>query len=212
MIHSLSWSAFLRRVSMSEPEAGVSEVARVLASIAAALPAATRQQLSALLSHTIAAPTRSQLRARRLGLVCELVSAPGKLSVEDYTRLRTQRAAEDWPAASTLIEHFGVLGLALRLQIEGHGSHPIRSSHRSLGTPRGGAYSREEVMIAIQRAGDVVGGIPSLSEYLEIRRLLVAHARVTGNQRPRLPDKSVITRLFDSYRDAARATARWAQT
>jgi hypothetical protein len=201
---------------MSEPEAGVSEVARVLASIAAALPAATRQQLSALLSHSIAAPTHSQIRARRLGLVCELVSAPGKLSVEDYTRLRAQRAAEDWPAASTLIEHFGswptVLGLALRLQIEGHGSHPIRSSHRSLGTPRGGAYSREEVMIAIQRAGGVVGGIPSLSEYLEIRRVLAAHALLTGNQRPRLPDKHVITRLFDSYRDAARATARWAQT
>jgi len=194
---------------------GVSEVARAFASIAGALPAATRHQLGALLSHTIAAPTGQQIRARRLGLVCELVSAPGRLGIEDYSRLRAERADEDWPAASTLIEHFGswptVLGLALRLQIEGHQSYPIRASHRYLGQ-RGAAYSREEVMLAIQRAADVIGRVPSLSEYIEIRRVLVAHARVTGNERPRLPDKGVITRLFDSYQDAARATARWART
>lgn len=200
---------------MSESDAGVSEVARVLASLAPSLPPATRRQLGALLAHTIAAPTARQLRARRLGLVCELVSGPGKLSVDEYMRLRAKRSEEDWPAASTLVDHFGswpsVLGLALRLQIEGHASHPIRASHRSLGRQRGGTYSREEVMIAIQRTGDVIGGIPSLSEYLEIRRVLLAHARLTGNAPPRLPGRGVITHLFDSYRDAARATARWAR-
>lgn len=200
---------------MNEPEVGISEVARVLAAIASSLPAGTRQQLAALLAHGIAAPTAQQLRARRLGLVCELVSGPGKLGVNDYMDLRAQRGGEDWPAALTLIEHFGswpvVLGLALRLQVEGHASHPVRASHRYMGCQRGGAYSREEVMIAIERAGEVIGGIPSLSEYLEIRRVLVAHARVTGNPLPRLPGKGVIVRLFDSYRDAARAAARWAR-
>jgi hypothetical protein len=191
----------------------VSEVAVALASIAPLLPAVTRKHLAALLSHTIAAPKPEEIRGRRLGLVCELVSASEGLGVKDYERIRTARCGEGWPAVSTLIEHFGswptVLTLAMRLQFEGHPT-PVRSSHRPF-SEGSRHYSREEVMDAIDRAADVIGRIPSLSEYTEIRRVLIAHARRTGNVAPRMPERGAIARRFSSYQDAARATARRSQ-
>lgn len=190
---------------------GVSEVAQAIGAIAKVLPAATRKQLAAMLAHDIAAPSAPEIRGRRLGLVCELVGEAGdSLGIHDYGALRAQRPDEDWPAASTLIEHFGswpaVLELAIRLQFEGH-RPPVRASHREcLETPR--PYSREEAMNAIEKAGVVTGRSPALAEYVEVRRVLRNHARRTGNAPPRMPDQAVIARLFGSYREALRAVIR----
>ena len=119
-----------------DQDVGVSDVARALSSIAPALSAVTRRHLSALLAHTIASPTAAEIRGRRLGLVCEMVSEPGALGVQRYEALRSARTGEGWPAASTLIAHFGswqaVLTVAMRLQQYGQSMHPIRGSHRAL--------------------------------------------------------------------------------
>lgn len=196
-----------------DQDAGVSDVARALSSIAPALSAVTRRHLSALLAHTIASPTAAEIRGRRLGLVCEMVSEPGALGVQRYEALRSARTGEGWPAASTLIAHFGswqaVLTVAMRLQQYGQSLHPIRGSHRALHNSARN-YSRAEVVCAINQAADVIGRIPSLAEYVEIRRVLLAHARRTGGESPRLPERHTICRQFASYQDAARAAARQA--
>lgn len=196
---------------MTAGGAGVSDVAQVIGAIAKALPAATRKQLAAMLAHGIAAPSPPEIRGRRLGLVCELVGRGGDgLGIADYGDLRSERASEDWPAASTLIEHFGswpaVLELAIRLQFEGH-RPPVRASHRE-GLEGSRPYSREEAMNAIEKAGVVVGRRPALAEYVEVRRVLRNHARRTGNVPPRMPDQAVIVRLFGSYREALRSAER----
>lgn len=175
---------------MTKVDAGVSEVARALASISGALPAPTRKQLAAMLAHTIAAPQPGEIRGRRLGLICEMVAAPGKIGVAEYERLRGERTDEGWPAASTLIEHFGswptVLSLALRLQNEPQRSQAVRASHRPLRDENQSDYTREEVLAAIRRAIDVIGRTPTFGEYLEIRRVLRDHARRTGSELPRM--------------------------
>jgi hypothetical protein len=188
----------------------VSEVAYVIAAIAREFPQATRQQLASMLAHTIAMPENAQLRAQRLGLACELVSMHGPVSVERYEQLRAERDDADWPAASTLIEHFGswakVLELALRLETQGH-RPPVRSTHRTLSEPRG-AYSRQEVIAGLVYAAHVVGYVPGIYEYNEIRRVLRHHARLTGTVIPRLAGQAPIRRLFGSYQGAAAVAAR----
>lgn len=197
---------------MTEVAAGVSEVARALASISGALPTPTRNQLAAMLAHTIAAPQPGEIRGRRLGLICEMVAAPGKIGVAEYERLRSRRADEEWPAASTLIEHFGswptVVSLALRLQHEPQRSQAVRSSHRPLRYENQGDYTRDEVLAAIRLAIDMIGRVPALGEYLEVRRVLRDHARRTGSELPRMPVRRTIVNRFASYEDAARAAQR----
>lgn len=197
---------------MTDPPPGVTDVARAVASICSALPAVTRTHLSAMLAHTVAAPQPAEIRARRLGLICELVVAPGHIGVARYEQLRAARANENWPAASTLIEHFGswptVLSLALRLQTQPQRSQAVRSSHRPMRDENRGDYTRDEVTAALRRAADVIGRVPSLGEYLEIRRVLRAHARRTGSDLPRMPVRKTIVHRFASYEDAARAATR----
>jgi hypothetical protein len=197
---------------MTDTDTAVSDVARAFAAISRALPPATRTQLTAMLAHTVAAPTPAEIRGRRLGLICEMVTAPGHIGVHEYERRRSERAAENWPASSTLIEHFGswptVLSLALRLQHEPQRSQAVRSSHRPLRDENLGDYTREDVTAAIRRAADVIGRVPSLGEYLETRRVLLAHARRTGSDLPLMPVRKTITRRFASYDDAARAATR----
>jgi hypothetical protein len=197
---------------VSDANAGVTDVARAISSICHALPPVTRTHLHALLAHTVAAPQPAETRARRLGLICELVTRPGRIGVPQYERLRSERVAEGWPAASTLIEHFGswptVLSLALRLQSETQRRAAVLASHRPHRDENLGDYNRAEVIAAIHLASETIGRIPSHAEYLEIRRVLREHARGTGSHMPRVPGTRTIKRLFADYDDAVRAASR----
>lgn len=195
---------------MTDRRQSASEVGYAIAAIAPALPGRTRRQLAALLAHTIAAPLPGTERAQRLGLACELVASGADVSVQAYERLRQQRPREEWPAASTLVEHFGswamVLRLAMQLQFRGM-QPPVRSSHREL-RRAGGTYSRQEVTDAVKYVARIVGYVPGTDEYAEIRRVVRRHARLTGTSIPRLPAVETIGKLFDSYMEAAEIAAR----
>ncbi len=178
-----------------------SELATGLARIVVLLPATTRADLRRLLAHDLAAPPAERQRATRLGPLCRLVEdAGGEVpTVEAYEEARRTRG--EAPAASTLARHYGgwlrAVKAAAWLAAGGAGHPPVA---RVLEPQH--PYSREEVLVSLERCRRAVGRWPGPAEYEEWVRLRRGLQRRFGDGRARTPGHSVVVRLFGGLNEA----------
>lgn len=179
----------------------VSEVAEFVAGIAAGLPAKTKFELKRLLSHSVSAPTSSELREARLGLLMKLVSKGELPTVRTYASHRDNRSLdEDWPSVAGLIQHYGTWTRSLRAAVDLHFSVTFRRARARSPVPWvSRPYTRVEVQDALRRSCDKVGRLITQWEYTELRRVERRNASVNGLPDPRLPGKAVIRRTFGNW-------------
>jgi hypothetical protein len=178
------------------------ELATGISRIAGLLPSATRSDLRRLLAHDLAAPQPDRERAMRLALLCEVLEgAGGEVPTVDTYETARREARRDAPAASTLSRHYGGWLLAVRaaawLAAGASGPAPVV---RTLEPQR--PYTRDEVLVALERCRRAVGRWPGAAEYEEWARLRRHLGRRFGSNDQRTPGRGVIIRLFGGLREA----------
>lgn len=183
-----------------------------MAGIAPGLPAKTKFELKRLLSHSVSAPSSSELREARLGLLVELVSTGELPTVRTYSVHRNERRTqEDWPSVAGLIQHYGTWSRSLQAAVDLHfGATLTGSSARSPVPWVAKPYSRLETQEALQRSCHKVGRVITQWEYSELRRVERRNAALNGLPDPRLPGLSVIRRIFGNWANGTRSQCeRW---
>lgn len=186
--------------------------AQMIAALVHALPEKTCADLHRLLAYSLAAPTPSELREARLGLLMELIRGLGGRvpRVSDYDRLRTRRArlAESWPSHSQLIRAYGnwlsAVGAALKLD---QGLPGV--SYRAPRPPR--RYTNEALLNAIDLCALSTGGLPTESDYRDWARLTKEAEHRYGCGRVAVPGSVAIRRRFGTWSSAIRAASRRAK-
>ena len=185
----------------------------MLSALVPALPASTAETLRRLLAHSISAPSASERRELRLGLLLDLIADNQGVvpSVVEYREARAQRKeqGEEWPSDSTLIRGFGhwiaVVKAATRLSFEGSRAR-VPSSYRH--SKRHRSYTRQEVIAALDECRRWTGEWPTQWVYEEWAKLRRDAARRAGLPQPRLPILKPIRKTFGSFSHALNAAKR----
>lgn len=186
-------------------ESDVSEVGEFLASIATSIPPKTRKELIRLLGHSVAAPSKAELREARLGLLVEMVDQGEIPKADAYASLREsrKRKGETWPSHANLILHYGTWANAAKAALDVCFSiTPNRAWAR---TPREWPivpFTRPEITEALQDSSEKVGRRITQWEYVELRRVERRLAFHQGLPDPRLPELGVIRKHFGDWEKA----------
>jgi hypothetical protein len=187
---------------MPRDERQVSEVGQLLAEIAPSLPEQTQQELLRLLGHSVAMPSKQELREMRLGLLVEMVSEGELPGVVAYDELRATRnsTGATWPGSTTLILHYGTWAAATRGAVDL--AFDVTGGRIRATSPRPwplAPYTRKEILDALTRSSKKVGQVIGQWEYVELRRVERNLAATSGAPDPRLPDLRVISRSFGNW-------------
>jgi len=178
-----------------------------------ALSETTRRALFELLSGSVGAPSRAELRERQLGLLWELIDHENGRwpSVDDYADEQTERAAvgQQWPTVQQLRDGWGSFEKACRQawRMWENGSDarvPHTLAHARLDQP---LYQRHHVIEAIHDFRAERGFWPTQWEYDEWARYERRTMRLTGEAHPR-PSLSRIRDLFTSWDRALEVSVR----
>lgn len=192
-----------------------SETAQCIALLCPHLSTETLQQLRALLSHDVHAPSVPRRRAAALGLLSEIVCAgTGELPSRDsYMRLRHQRAGDGqhWPTDEQLIASYGSWLKVLRavMLLRQRGGH-ARTKTRPAAAAYKQTFTQEEIIFALRRFHRRHQTWPTPWEFLEWGQLERRHARRHGLDDPRVPGMKQITGAFGDYDTAVEAARSWA--
>ncbi|MGA9315760.1 MAG: hypothetical protein WBV77_14170 [Solirubrobacteraceae bacterium] len=190
------------------------ETVRVIRDILPGVSDSTLKELRSLVAYSLAAPSSSELREQRLGLLVSIVAAaPTRIPLGDeYESERASRAerGEVWPSRIQLSRAYGSWLLAVSAAMEldrprGHIPPPSYQARPVSGRP----HTREDAIRAIVRCHDEIGAWPTQSDYLQWRRILRHTGRLYGPGEPRLPDTKALRRLFGSWTHARDAAQRW---
>jgi hypothetical protein len=169
-----------------------SEAVRVIRDILPGVSDSTLKELRSLVAYSMAAPSPSELREQRLGLLVEIVAAaPSRIPLgEEYENERASRieSGEAWPSRSQLSRAYGSWLLAVSAAMEldrprgdtlppGYQARPV-SGRRN---------TRQDTIRAIVRCHDDIGTWPTQSDYLQWLRILRHTGRLYGPGEPRLP-------------------------
>jgi hypothetical protein len=160
-------------------------------------------QLRQMLANSIAAPTPAELREARLGLLTELIAqGDSETNSDKYEAVRAARAArgEQWPSRSQLTRAYGTWLHALRaattLASEPLGAGAPSDLRRSRVSRR---YTRNDLIVAIQRCRLALGEWPTASAYGHWRRLALRAARRHGPANAAIPSTCVIAKRFGTW-------------
>lgn len=151
----------------------------------------------------------AQQRVFLLGLPVCMLDASAALPTEaQYTAevRRRRELGETHPSVKILKKHYGTWNYAMRAAAWVFFGDPRQANpQRRL---RGGAYTREEVLRAIDACREELRGTrgadwwPSWAEYWEWRALKSVYAAHEGEPLPRIPTWSPVVRWCGSYRQA----------
>jgi hypothetical protein len=180
------------------------------------LPEPTRSQLRRMLANSIAAPTPAELREARLGLLSELIAqGHADTNSDSYEEVRAARAAggELWPSRSQLTRAYGTwlhaLDAATTLASEPLGAGAPSDRGRNRVSRR---YTRNDLIVAIQRCRLALDEWPTASTYGHWRRVALRAARQHGAANAAIPSTPVVTKRFGTWtRALAIAQARAAR-
>lgn len=183
----------------------VSEACMLVAEIAGQLPVKTRDELTRLLGHSVAMPSRQELREMRLGLLVELVGEGEIPYTYAYDEIRAERNAQgaSWSHSTGLIKHFGNWPTACRGAVDLAFAVTQTRAHAASPHPWPRVtYTRDEIARALSRASRKVGQEIGQWEYVELRRVERRLAANQGMPDPRLPDIRTIANCFGNWNEA----------
>jgi hypothetical protein len=191
-----------------------SEAVHIVRNIIPGMGETTLRELRSLVAYSLAAPSSSELREQRLGLLVEMVAAaPAHIPLSDeYDTQRHERlaAGQTWPSRSQLSRAYGswLRAVAAAIELE----QPQRTAPAPSYQARpvaGHPYTREDAVRAIARCCEEIGHWPNQSDYLQWRRILRHMGRLYGPGEPRLPDPKALRRLYGNWLHASEAAQRW---
>lgn len=190
------------------------ETVRVIRDLLPGVSHSTLKELRSLVAYSLAAPSSSELREQRLGLLVSIVAAaPTRIPLGDeYESERASRTerGEVWPSRSQLSRAYGswLLAVSAAMELDRPRGHTPPPSYQARPVS-GRRHTREGAIRAIARCHDEIGTWPTQSDYLQWRRLLRHTGRLYGPGEPRLPDTKTLRRLFGSWTQAQDAAQRW---
>jgi hypothetical protein len=190
------------------------EAVRVIRDILPGVSGSTLKELRSLVAYSLAAPSSSELREQRLGLLVSIVAAaPTRIPLgEEYESKRASRTerGEVWPSRSQLSRAYGswLLAVSAAMELDRPRGHIPPPSYQARPVS-GRRHTREDAIRAIVRCHDEIGAWPTQSDYLQWRRILRHTGRLYGPGEPRLPDTKALRRLFGSWTRARDAAQRW---
>jgi hypothetical protein len=193
------------------------EAVRVIRDILPGVNDSTLKELRSLVAYSLAAPSSSELREQRLGLLVEIVAAgPARIPLgEEYESERASRmeSGEEWPSRSQLSRAYGswLLAVSAAMELDRPRGDTLPPSYQARPVS-GRRHTRQDAIRAIVRCRDEIGIWPTQSDYLQWRRILRHTGRLYGPREPRLPDTKVLRRLFGSWTRARHAARGWADS
>lgn len=192
------------------------EAVRVIRDILPGVSDSTLKELRSLVAYSLAAPSSSELREQRLGLLVSIVAAaPTRIPLgEEYESERASRKerGEAWPSRSQLSRAYGswLLAVSAAMELDRPRGHIPPPSYQAR-PASGRRHTREDAIRAIARCHDEIGAWPTQSDYLQWRRVLRHTGRLYGPGEPRLPDIKVLRRLFGSWTRARDVAKNWSR-
>ena len=194
---------------MSRRPAGdlaASPAAAALIDLVPALPFATLHAVERGLLAELAAPTGSELREARLGLLLFMLRDGSGVvpRTEDYDQLRSERAelGESWPHSTTIIRAYShswrvAVRAAMRLLADGPAA---RVAHRHTGRGLEEDYERDEVVEALRRfRREHDGRWPLAMQFFNWGEYERRAALAAGRPAPRIPTRPAFRRHFKRF-------------
>lgn len=192
------------------------ETVRVIRDILPGVSEPTLRELRSLLAYSLSAPSSSELREQRLGLLVEMIArAPARIPLgEEYESQRAGRIAsgEEWPSRSQLSRAYGswLLAVSAAMELDRPRGDTLPPSYQARPVS-GRRHTRQDAIRAIVRCHDEIGTWPTQSDYLQWRRILRHTGRLYGPGEPRLPDIKALRRLFGSWTRARDVAKYWSR-